>query len=105
MSVVGTHCLGDAISPEIIGIVLDATGSDYPLSMFLTTLWLGWPILFFVLAIGFAVRMKRQRASKYRRLDHAASVSAAPEPADSSSYTAPDYSAAPEQTSYDNVQY
>jgi len=47
LSAVGLHVLGDAISPPILGKLLDRTSDNWNLSMFLIALWLGWSVLFF----------------------------------------------------------
>jgi hypothetical protein len=46
MSVVVTHALGDAISPSILGSILDGTGDDWHLTMFLNVAWSCWAIIF-----------------------------------------------------------
>jgi sugar phosphate permease len=50
LSIMFIHILGDAISPAIIGALLDATKQNWTLTMTLNTLWLIWSVLFWAWA-------------------------------------------------------
>eukprot|EP01006_Ploeotia_vitrea_P047213 TRINITY_DN67105_c1_g16_i1.p1 TRINITY_DN67105_c1_g16~~TRINITY_DN67105_c1_g16_i1.p1 ORF type:complete len:548 (-),score=243.37 TRINITY_DN67105_c1_g16_i1:267-1910(-) len=45
LSVVFTHALGDAISPVVMGRMLDSTNDNWNLVMFCTSLWLIWTVI------------------------------------------------------------
>jgi hypothetical protein len=45
MSVVFVHVLGDAISPLILGAILDRTDNNWSLTMLLNVCWCGWSVL------------------------------------------------------------
>jgi hypothetical protein len=63
MSVVFTHALGDAISPSIIGMILDGTNDNWSLTMFLNVCWSGWSIVCW----GFGWRWSVQQAKEQDR--------------------------------------
>lgn len=58
MSIMFIHILGDAISPAIIGAVLDATRQNWTLTMSLNTFWLLWSVMFW----GWAWRAAEAKA-------------------------------------------
>jgi hypothetical protein len=53
VSVLGIHLLGDALSPIIIGYLVDKTG-NWNLSMLIMSFWLFWGVLFYGIAFYFA---------------------------------------------------
>mmetsp|Transcript_5387 Transcript_5387/g.7946 ORF Transcript_5387/g.7946 Transcript_5387/m.7946 type:complete len:509 (+) Transcript_5387:24-1550(+) len=54
LSVLSNHLLGDAISPIIIGALLDSTNNDWRTVFVLLSFWLVWPIVVWVPAWRFA---------------------------------------------------
>lgn len=63
LSIIFIHVLGDAISPAIIGAVLDAT-KNWRLTMTVNTCWLCWSVLFW----GLAWRAASKRAMEIDQL-------------------------------------
>jgi hypothetical protein len=60
LSIMFIHILGDAVSPAIVGAVLDATKNNWRLTMTLTTCWLLWSVLFWAWAWRTAEAKARQ---------------------------------------------
>jgi len=60
LSIMFIHILGDAVSPAIVGAVLDATQNNWRLTMTLTTCWLLWSVLFWAWAWRTAEAKARQ---------------------------------------------
>lgn len=63
MSVVVTHALGDAISPSILGSILDATSDDWHLTMFLNVAWSAWAIVFWAAGWRWALIAAKEEES------------------------------------------
>eukprot|EP00466_Bigelowiella_natans_P008879 jgi/Bigna1/77555/fgenesh1_pg.48_\ len=60
ISVLSNHLLGDAISPIIIGEILDYTNRNWRTTFVLMAFWLIWPILLWIPAWSYARSQLRQ---------------------------------------------
>ena len=70
----GIHFLGDALSPIVIGKLVDATG-DWNLSMLCMSGWLVWGVIFYFIAYRYSIKSPASAS--------AASASYAPLPSSS----------------------
>lgn len=55
ISVLGIHFLGDALSPIVIGKLVDSTG-DWNLSMLCMSGWLVWGVIFYFIAYRYSIK-------------------------------------------------
>jgi hypothetical protein len=53
--VLGIHFLGDALSPIVIGKLVDSTG-DWNLSMLCMSGWLVWGVIFYSIAYRYSIK-------------------------------------------------